>query len=66
MFSTFNHFQMLKPGSVNGRCGALQIQMTTNQKYQNSIKLYQTALTGNGTRRHCAHQKHAKQLNEYY
>ncbi len=26
MFSTVNHFQMFKPGSVNGRRGALQFQ----------------------------------------
>ncbi len=37
----------------------------TNQSHQNTIKLYLKALTGN-SKRHCAHQKHAKQQNEYY
>ncbi len=39
---------MFKPGSVNGRCGELQIQT------RESIKL--NVLTGNDKRRHCTHQ----------
>ncbi len=54
---------MFKPGSVNDRCGE---QERTDQKRQNSIKLCKTASTENGKRRHCAHQKHAKQQNENY
>ncbi len=46
--------------------GRANSNQRTNQKHQNSIKLYLTALTGNCKRRHCAHQKHAKQQNESY
>ncbi len=38
----------------------------TNQKHQNSIKRYSTALTGNGKKTHCAFKKHAKQQHEYF
>ncbi len=37
MFSSVNHFQMCKSGSVNGRCGALQI------KTREQIKSIRTA-----------------------
>ncbi len=56
---------MFKPGSVNGRRGAKNSNQRTDQKHQNSIKLYSTALTGNDKRRHCAQQTHAKQQIEY-
>ncbi len=59
MFSTVNRFQTFKPGG--GKRVALQIQTREPIK---RIKLYQTALTGNDKRRHCVHQKHAKQQNE--
>ncbi len=42
------NWQMLGTANSNKR---------TNRKYQNNIKLYLTALTVNGKRRHCAHQK---------
>ncbi len=68
MFSTVNHFQMFKPGSVIFGHGALQIQTREPIKStnDNSIKRYWTAWTGNDKRRNCAHQKHAEQQNEYY
>ncbi len=66
MFLTVNHFQIFKPGSVNGRGGTLQIQMRTDQKHQNNIKLCEKSLAVNDKRRHCAHQKHVKQQNDYY
>ncbi len=64
MFSAVNNFKMLKIGSANDRCA--NSNKRTNQKHQNNIKLYKTTLTGNGKRRHCAHQNHVKQQNEYY
>ncbi len=51
--------------SVIGRRGGLQTQ---TRELIKSIEIASnlTALTGNGRRRHCAHQKHAKQHNEYF
>ncbi len=67
MLSTVYHFQIFKPGSVNGRCGGTaNSNKRTNQKHQNNIKLNETILTGNDKRKHCAHQKHANQQDEYY
>ncbi len=63
MFSAVNHSQTFKPGSVIDRRGALQIQ--TREPIR-SIKLYLMFLAGNGKKRHCENQKHAKQHNEYY
>ncbi len=65
MFSTVNHFQMLKPGSVNGRRGALQIQT------REPIESIRTASDfanwpGNNKRRHHAHQNMQSNQNEYY
>ncbi len=66
MFSPVNHFQMFKPGSVNGRCGTLQIQPGNQSKASEQHQTCYTALTDYDNRKHCAHQKHAKQQNEYY
>ncbi len=42
MFSTANHFQMFKPGRINGRHGTLQIQSNQSK----ASEQHQTLLNG--------------------
>ncbi len=59
MFSTVNHCQMFKSGSINGRRDSLQIQREPVKSIRITSLCYSlslTALTGHGKRRHHALQ----------